>query len=61
MASAIISGLIKSNLFEADKITVCDRNESRRKFLDENYNVNTTKYHADAIKAAEINVLAIKP
>lgn len=59
MAQAIVFGLLKKG-YAAHLITVCDRNESKRKLFAEQ-GVNTTTDAAQGAMQAEVVVLAVKP
>ena len=59
MAQAIVFGLLKKS-YTANLITVCDRNESKRKLFAEQ-GVNTTTDPAQGAAQADVVVLAVKP
>lgn len=61
MAEAIISGVIKSDLFQGADIIAGDINEDRLVQMQEEFGIVTTSDNSEVFKQAEIIVLAIKP
>jgi pyrroline-5-carboxylate reductase len=61
MGEAILGGLIRQNLTTTDNIVASEPRESRRTELKEKYGIQTTKNNLEAIKNADVVVLAVKP
>ena len=61
MGEAIIKSLLRKKLADKKNITVSDISASRRQFLGSKYGVHVTDNNLNAIKDAEVIVLAIKP
>ncbi|MFL0796291.1 MAG: pyrroline-5-carboxylate reductase [Cellvibrionaceae bacterium] len=60
MASSIIGGLVQKGL-PARKITASDPSTSHLDGLKQQYGINTTDSNANAVKDADVIVLAVKP
>lgn len=60
MATAILSGIIKSNIISADSIMTFDVNENARKKA-EGLGVNVLNTAPDVVKNSDIIFLAVKP
>ncbi len=61
MGEALIKSLINKGLAAAKDITVSDVSPKRRDILKKNYGVKTTANNLEAIKKAQVIVLAVKP
>lgn len=61
MASAIINGIIKSGVFEAEEINVFDIFNPATDTLKEKYNINVLGSEADVVKESDTVILAVKP
>lgn len=61
MASAIINGIIKSGVFEAEEINVFDIFNPATDTLKEKYNINILGSEADVVKESDTVILAVKP
>jgi len=61
MAEAMISGLIRNRLAEAESIFSSDPREERLKELEERYGIQTSTENLEAITDADVVVLSIKP
>ncbi len=61
MGEAIIVGLIKSGVAQAGQIVASDPVEARRRLLAERHGVATTASNAEAVRGANIVILAVKP
>ena len=61
MAEAILSRLLKQNVFTANTVLVSEPRAERRGFLAHKYQVEVTADNQTAISAGEILLLAIKP
>jgi len=60
MARSLIGGLIAQGL-APNKITVSDPVASQRELLTQQYKLNVTDNNQDAVKSAQVVVLAVKP
>lgn len=60
MASSLIGGLLADG-YPADKITACDPNKDKLRYLAEHLGIQTTPSNREGITDAEIIVLAVKP
>ena len=60
MAEAMIAGLI-SKKYDANLISVIDRNQDKLLALKNNYGVMTYQSYGDVVKQSDIVILAIKP
>jgi len=60
MASSLISGLI-NNRYAADRITVTDPDQQKLAQLQQQYSINTCADNTQAVKNAEVLLLAVKP
>ncbi|MCR5273535.1 MAG: pyrroline-5-carboxylate reductase [Lachnospiraceae bacterium] len=61
MASAIISGLIKSKMFEPQKIYVSSKSKESAKKLQKEQGVNACENNNEVVKISDVLVLAVKP
>ncbi len=61
MASAIIKGIINSNLFLPSDIYVSAKTEKTLNSLKNNFGVNTTSENIEVVKNTNIIILAVKP
>lgn len=61
MGEAIIAGLLKAGASNNGQIAVSDPVETRRTVLREKYGVRVTASNAEAVKEAQIVILAVKP
>jgi pyrroline-5-carboxylate reductase len=61
MAEAMISGLIRDQLAEAKSIFSSDPRTERLDELKQRYGIQTSKNNLDAVAAADVVVLSIKP
>lgn len=60
MASAIIGGILNSNLYPAENIIASDKNTTTLENIQKEYNINITSSNCDAAKS-DIVFLAVKP
>ncbi|AQU02657.1 MAG: pyrroline-5-carboxylate reductase [Dehalococcoides mccartyi] len=61
MGEAILGALIQKNICPPKDITVSEIKAERRTFLENTYGIKTTPSNPEAIKNAEVVLLAIKP
>ena len=61
MAEAMIAGILKAGLTEAQYVIVGEPVETRRDYLRATYSVESAERNADAIDGADVVVLAVKP
>ena len=61
MAEALVRGLLKAGLCTAESIRVTDVDRERLSHFESSYNVAGLDNNAEAVKAADIVVLAVKP
>lgn len=61
MASSIIGGLLKQGNIKASQISISEPSLDRRQQLETDFGVHTHKQGLDAIAAADIVILAVKP
>ena len=61
MGEVLARGIISSNLLPSKGITVSDTLTERLKYLEEEYQVNVTANNKEAIKSADVVILAVKP
>ncbi len=61
MAEALIKGIIKSGLTSEKNITAADKNADRLSWIQEEYNIQINSSNTEAIKSADIIILAVKP
>jgi len=61
MGEAIVRGLLREDLVQADRVTVCDPVAERREFLAGELGVRVSSDNADAARGADIVILAVKP
>lgn len=60
MAEALIKGILKAGLADAEKVVVVDPDSGRRKFLQETYSVSATEAQSSVVDCSII-ILAVKP
>lgn len=61
MGEVLTSGMISGNLISSEDIMVSDILVERRNDLKEKYQVNVTADNSEAIKSADVVILAVKP
>lgn len=61
MAEAVIAGLLAQSSLPASAIRASEPSESRRQFLQDNYELQTNASNLAVVRWAEIVVLAVKP
>ena len=61
MGEAIIKSLLAKGVAKPDDVTVSDVSQSRRDILKKKYRIKTVSSNKEAVKGAEVVVLAIKP
>lgn len=61
MAEAMLAGLLGERLLEAAHVMCSHPREGRRATLDQTYGVGTTESNAEAVRGADIVLLAVKP
>ena len=61
MGEAIIKSLLAKNVAKPDDITVSDVSQVRRETLKKKYRVNAVANNKEAVKGADLVVLAVKP
>ncbi|MGN0523295.1 MAG: pyrroline-5-carboxylate reductase [Eubacterium sp.] len=61
MASAIINGIIKSGVFEAEEINAFDICKPATDALKGKYNINVLDSETDIVKESDTVILAVKP
>ncbi|MEM6285414.1 MAG: pyrroline-5-carboxylate reductase, partial [Chloroflexota bacterium] len=61
MGTAMIGGMLKNNLLRSEQITVSDPSAERGNHLTTTYSVTHTTDNAEAVKHADVVVLAVKP
>lgn len=61
MGSAIIGGILQARLLKPEQITVSDKLESTCEKLKEQFGIHTAADNAQAVKHADIVLLAVKP
>lgn len=61
MAAAILGGLLAGDVAPAKNIVASDVSAERRALLEEKYGIATTADNAEAVRGAEVVVLAVKP
>ena len=61
MGGAIIGGLVKSGIANAGDITASDPFAASREKMESEYGINTTDDNAQAVKGADVVVIAVKP
>lgn len=58
---AIISGLLKSNVYTSKDIQVAEINDDRRKYISQTYQVTCFKNSRDILSFSDIVIIAVKP
>ena len=61
MGEALLSRLLKQGIYPAAEVMVSEPVEARREYLAQEYGVAVTGNNADAAKASDVLMLAIKP
>ena len=61
MAEALLGGILEAGLAAADEISVGEPLKARRAYLEERYGLRACAANADALRGADIAVLAVKP
>ncbi|CEP81191.1 pyrroline-5-carboxylate reductase [Paraclostridium sordellii] len=61
MAKAMIGGIVKSSLVDANKVTASDLNENALKNAKKEYGINVTTDSKEVVKNSDIVVVAVKP
>lgn len=61
MGEAVVSGLLKEGLAQPGDVTVADIAQARRDYMSSEYGVSSTADNAEAVREAEIVLLAVKP
>jgi len=61
MGEALIGGMISGRLVSSESITVSDISTERLDYLGKKYQVNVTGNNREAVKNADIVILAVKP
>jgi pyrroline-5-carboxylate reductase len=61
MAEAILGSLLKKNFTTPDKIRASEPRQERRLELEERYHIRTFARNEDAVDAADVVVLSVKP
>ncbi|MFA5105026.1 MAG: pyrroline-5-carboxylate reductase [Candidatus Margulisiibacteriota bacterium] len=61
MTDAIISGIIKADIFLPQNIFISDKDGKRLEELAERFNVEVTRSNTEAVAVSDIVVLAVKP
>ena len=61
MATAMMSGIIRSGIFTHDEIIMSDVSEAQRRKVGEAYGVSVTDDNVEVAHNAEVLILAVKP
>ena len=61
MAEAMLAGLLDQRLIDAAHVVCSHPRAERRQVLEERYGVRTTPRNADAVRDADVVLLAVKP
>ena len=61
MAEAIISGILKNGVINADKIVAFDISKERKEYMREKYKINFFDSEAEILQEAEYTFIAVKP
>ncbi|MFI3210673.1 MAG: pyrroline-5-carboxylate reductase [Peptostreptococcaceae bacterium] len=61
MASAMINGIINSDLIKGEDIIACDRNDYILENAQMDFEINTTKDMNEVVEKSDIIVIAVKP
>ena len=61
MGEAIVAAVLKRGLAQPADVTACDVVAQRREHLSQAYGIATAEHATDAVAAAELVVLAVKP
>ena len=61
MCEALVAGILKSSLAQAEEVIVSEPVHDRRSYLESRYHIGTTSSNADLIDTEGIIVIAVKP
>ena len=61
MCEALVAGILKSSLAQAEEVIVSEPVHDRRSYLESRYHIGTTSSNADQIDTEGIIVIAVKP
>jgi pyrroline-5-carboxylate reductase len=61
MGEALIKGLLKAGTVKPEQLRVSEPRDERRAFLDETYGIKTVAANRQAVKEADVVILAVKP
>jgi pyrroline-5-carboxylate reductase len=61
MAEAMIAGLLRDGLVTPDRVVASHPRTERREALEREYGIRTVSVNADAVRTADVILLAIKP
>jgi pyrroline-5-carboxylate reductase len=61
MAEAMIAGILRGGLVEADQIVASHQRAERREHLDRTYGIRTVASNVDAVDGADVILFGIKP
>ena len=61
MCEALVAGILKSSLAQAEEVIVSEPVHDRRSYLESQYHIGTTSSNADLIDTEGIIVIAVKP
>ena len=61
MAQAMITGTVTSKIVDGKNVFVSDRDEEKLKYIEEKFNVNTSKSNNEVAENSDIIILAVKP
>ncbi|MCC3866686.1 pyrroline-5-carboxylate reductase [Terrisporobacter mayombei] len=61
MSTAMISGIIKNNIFKGEEIIASDLFAAGREKLKETFNISATCSNREVVEKSEVIVLAVKP
>ena len=61
MAQAMISGILENKLATREDISIGERVESRREFLEKQFRINVFPNNSDATKGSDLIILSVKP
>ena len=61
MATAILKGVLKSKVFDAQNVFISDKNPDALEILKKEYNVNICSSNDDVVKNADVVLFAVKP
>lgn len=61
MASAMIGGILKKNLYSAENLIGSDKSETTVQAAAEKFGIHTTRDNLEVAKSADVLILAVKP